>query len=102
MSGVISPTNLSMFTSPVTTPRSTPRTTPIPRWSGPFMTLDENINIDYNMMAGLIPGTNPDSDPPHIIGADERFFSVVHTSEAIDASSQTGSAPSTPNKSPPS
>jgi len=70
MSGVISPTNLTMFTSPVTTPRTTPRTTPIPRWntSATFIPLDENL--DYGMMAGLMPSTNPDVDPPHIIGAE--------------------------------
>lgn len=68
MSGMISPTNLSMFTSPATTPRSTPRTTPVPRWNGPFITLDENL--DYNMMAGLMPNTNTDPDGPHIIEAE--------------------------------
>ncbi|CAG2169030.1 unnamed protein product, partial [Oppiella nova] len=80
MSGVISPTNLTMFTSPVTTPRSTPRTTPIPRWNTgatSFMPLDENL--DYGMMAGLMPTGANDVDPPHIIGAEDRFFSVVHS-----------------------
>ncbi|CAG2112541.1 unnamed protein product, partial [Medioppia subpectinata] len=80
MSGVISPTNLTMFTSPVTTPRSTPRTTPIPRWNtgaSSFMPLDENL--DYGMMAGLMPSGATDVDPPHIIGAEDRFFSVVHS-----------------------
>ncbi|KFM72499.1 hypothetical protein X975_21274, partial [Stegodyphus mimosarum] len=57
-----------MFTSPQTTPRSTPRTTPVPRWNAPFITLDENL--DYNMMAGLMPGTNSDTDPPHIMEAE--------------------------------
>lgn len=79
MTGVISPTSLSLFSgqsshgaaSPVTTPRTTPRTTPIPRWgsSSGFIALDENL--DYNVMAGLMgPSTNPDIDPPHIIGAE--------------------------------
>ncbi len=63
LSGVISPTSLSMFTSPVTTPRTTPRTTPIPRWSGQFV-LDDNM--DYNVIANLMHTS--DSDPPHIIG----------------------------------
>lgn len=67
LSGVISPTSLSMFTSPVTTPRTTPRTTPIPRWSGQFV-LDDNM--DYNVMANLMHTS--DSDPPHIIG--EQWF----------------------------
>lgn len=106
MSGMISPTNLSMFTSPATTPRSTPRTTPVPRWNGPFITLDENL--DYNMMAGLMPSTNADPDGPHIIEAEgeieERYFTVVHNSDGVDASSQTAgsSASVTPTKSQPS
>lgn len=100
MSGVISPTNLSMFTSPVTTPRNTPRNTPVPRWNPPFISLDENM--DYNMMAGLMSSTNPDTDPPHIIGAEERFFSVVHNSETVDTNNQAGSAPPTPTKTQPS
>lgn len=96
LSGVISPTSLSMFTSPATTPRTTPRTTPIPRWSGPFVSLDDNI--DYSVITGLIPSTNSDSDPPL-----ERFFPVVHASEVVDASSQTGAStpPPQPVKSEP-
>lgn len=80
MSGVISPTNLTMFTSPVTTPRTTPRTTPIPRWntSATFIPLDENL--DYGMMAGLMSSNNSDVDSPHIIEPEDRFFSVVHNS----------------------
>ncbi|KFM58072.1 hypothetical protein X975_17773, partial [Stegodyphus mimosarum] len=97
LSGVISPTSLSMFTSPVGTPRTTPRTTPIPRWSGQFVSLDDNI--DYNVMAGLMHCNTSDSDPPHII---ERFFPVVQSNEAVDASSQTGTASPTPMKSEPS
>ncbi|XP_042899004.1 nuclear factor 1 X-type isoform X5 [Parasteatoda tepidariorum] len=105
MSGMISPTNISMFTSPATTPRSTPRTTPVPRWNAPFITLDENL--DYNMMAGLMPGTNSDSDAPHIIEAEgeieERYFTVVHSNDGVDASSQTpGSSASVTPKSQPS
>ncbi|GFT11769.1 hypothetical protein NPIL_316141 [Nephila pilipes] len=107
MSGMISPTNLSMFTSPSNTPRTTPRTTPVPRWNAaPFITLDENL--DYNMMAGLMPTNHTDSDPPHIIEAEgeieERYFTVVHSNDGVDASSQTagGSTPVTPTKSQPS
>ncbi|XP_076355757.1 nuclear factor 1 X-type-like isoform X5 [Tachypleus tridentatus] len=100
VSGVISPTNFIMFTSPVTTPRSTPRTTPVPRWNNSFIALDDNM--DYNMITGLMPGTNPEADPPHIIGAEERFFPEVHSSDAVDASSQTASASSTPTKNQPS
>ncbi|XP_029826772.1 nuclear factor 1 B-type isoform X2 [Ixodes scapularis] len=82
--GVMSPTGL--LASPVTTPRTTPRTTPVPRWNPPFIALDENM--DYNMMAGLLPGgATPDpSDSPHIITGpgDERFFSVVTPGDESD------------------
>ncbi|XP_064476827.1 nuclear factor 1 X-type-like isoform X4 [Ornithodoros turicata] len=97
VSGVMSPTQL--LASPVTTPRTTPRTTPVPRWNPPppFISLDENM--DYNMMAGLMPATtagsadtNASSDSPHLVPGPqdaERFFSVVHPGsggEAGDAS----------------
>ncbi|XP_022240459.1 nuclear factor 1 C-type-like isoform X2 [Limulus polyphemus] len=100
VSEVISPTNFIMFTSPVTTPRSTPRTTPVPRWNNSFIALDDNM--DYSMITGLMPGNNPDTDPPHIIGAEERFFSDVHSNDGVDANNQMPSAPATPTKSQPS
>ncbi|XP_076371233.1 nuclear factor 1 C-type-like isoform X3 [Tachypleus tridentatus] len=100
VSGVISPTNFIMFTSPMTTPRNTPRTTPIPRWNNPFIALDDNM--DYSMITGLMHGTNPETDPPHIIGAEERFFPEVHSSEGVDASSQTTDVSASPTKSQPS
>ncbi|KAJ9581190.1 hypothetical protein L9F63_023629, partial [Diploptera punctata] len=59
VSGVISPTNLSLFTSPVTTPRTTPRSTPIPRWNAPFISLDEEYNMITPLMSGN--GNNPES-----------------------------------------
>ena len=46
----ISPTSLSLLTSPVATPRSTPRSTPIPRWNPPLVSLDESS--DYSLMSG--------------------------------------------------
>ena len=58
VSGVISPTNLSLFTSPVTTPRTTPRSTPIPRWNAPFISLDE----DYNMITPLMSGNGNNTE----------------------------------------
>ena len=51
LSGVISPTTLSLLTSPVATPRTTPRSTPIPRWTNPFISLDENM--DYGMLSNF-------------------------------------------------
>lgn len=58
MSGVISPTNLSLFPSSGGNSSSRnqgSRSTPLPRWnSGPFINLDENI--DYTMVSPLMPG----------------------------------------------
>ncbi|XP_030851914.1 nuclear factor 1 A-type-like isoform X2 [Strongylocentrotus purpuratus] len=45
----ISPTSLSLLTSPVATPRSTPRSTPIPRWNAPLVSIDESS--DYSLMS---------------------------------------------------
>lgn len=59
VSGVISPTNLSLFTSPVTTPRTTPRSTPVPRWNVPFISLDEDYNMITPLMSGN--GNNPEA-----------------------------------------
>lgn len=56
MSGVISPTNLSLFSSPVavTRPVATQRSNVPPRWNtAPFINLED----DYNMIAPIIAGT---------------------------------------------
>lgn len=60
MTGVISPTNLSLFTGPpVSRAQTAPRSTPIPRWNaGPFISLEE----DYNILP-LMQGSNPDQAP---------------------------------------
>lgn len=47
MTGVISPTNLSMYSSTVPCSRSNPRSS-IPRWNTPLFTLDQE---DFNMIA---------------------------------------------------
>ncbi|KAK7582150.1 hypothetical protein V9T40_013595 [Parthenolecanium corni] len=91
MSGVISPTNLSLFSSPVTvnSPRSTRHSsgTIQPRWnaqnassaSQPFITLEE----DY-MMTPLIAGTTAEANGASLMD-DERYFStVVHAPEGMD------------------
>ncbi|KAK4319230.1 hypothetical protein Pmani_009814 [Petrolisthes manimaculis] len=82
MSGVISPTSMSLFTSPGSTPRTTPRSTPpaVPRWNTPFINLDENM--DYTTMSTLMPSLPPDAASAHLI-EDERYFTtVVHTGDA--------------------
>lgn len=81
ISGVISPTTLSLIASPVATPRSTPRSTPIPRWTTPFIPLDEGMGMDYNMLASFMHGVN--SDEPLL--TEDRFF--AHNNEAIESSS---------------
>lgn len=82
MSGVISPTSMSLFTSPGSTPRTTPRSTPpaVPRWNTPFISLDENM--DYTTMSTLMPTLPADAASAQLI-EDERYFTtVVHTGEA--------------------
>ncbi|XP_014680879.1 PREDICTED: nuclear factor 1 X-type-like [Priapulus caudatus] len=69
MSGVISPTSISLFTSPVTTPRTTPRSTPVPRWNQPFITLED---ADY-VIQGLLPNVNPDDA---LLNEEERFMMI--------------------------
>ena len=41
------------------TPRTTPRSTPIPRWTTPFIPLDE---LDYNNMIAQITSNNSDDN----------------------------------------
>lgn len=53
MSGVISPTNLSLYSTPVTTPRTTPRS----RWNAPYL-LDE----DFSMINHPVSGNNPEAN----------------------------------------
>lgn len=60
MSGVISPTNLSMYSSAVNTPRTTPRSSAVSRWTAPFITLDQE---DFSMMSHQVAagGTEPNA-----------------------------------------
>ncbi|XP_071544166.1 nuclear factor 1 X-type isoform X8 [Panulirus ornatus] len=89
MSGVISPTSMSLFTSPGTTPRTTPRSTPpVPRWNTPFINLDENM--DYTTMSTLMPTLPADATSAQLI-EDERYFTtVVHSGDATAAAASTG------------
>ncbi|KAI0210937.1 hypothetical protein LSAT2_004278 [Lamellibrachia satsuma] len=92
ISGVISPTTFSLMASPVVTPRTTPRTTPIPRWSTPFIPLDESP--DYSMMVSLVSGTNSDESLQ-----DERFLHLMPShNEPMDASNAGGQSGASANK----
>lgn len=64
MSGVISPTNLSLYSSPVTTPRTTPRA----RWNAPFL-----MEEDFNMITHPVSNNNPETNS--VILMDEGEFS---------------------------
>nr|XP_018914767.1 PREDICTED: nuclear factor 1 X-type isoform X3 [Bemisia tabaci] len=111
MSGVISPTNLSLFSTPitVTSPRSNPRHPPpsLPRWnpsapsgSAPFISLDE----DY-MMTPLISATSADNSSTGLMDDERYFTTVVHTSDGMDTSHSLGgpaSNGSSGNHTPPS
>ncbi|XP_065569286.1 nuclear factor 1 X-type-like isoform X5 [Artemia franciscana] len=102
MSGVVSPTNLSIFPS---SSRSTAtRSTPTSRsWqTGNFITLEENM--DYSIMSPLISGGNNEHHPGQIID-DERYFNpVVHAEATLDAnahlsdSTSSGGSSHSPNK----
>ncbi|RUS89856.1 hypothetical protein EGW08_002386 [Elysia chlorotica] len=81
ISGVISPTTLSLISSPMVTPRTTPRSTPIPRW-GPSLMGGMEENMDYAMLANIMPTVNTDEA---LLGED-RYFSTVHSSESLDSS----------------
>ncbi|CAG5135889.1 unnamed protein product, partial [Candidula unifasciata] len=78
VSGVISPTTLSLITSPVATPRTTPRSTPVPRWASNFISVDENM--EYSMLANIMPTVNTDE------AVLDRYFSG-HSNESLDSNS---------------
>jgi len=81
-SGVISPTTLSLISSPGATPRTTPRSTPIPRWTTPFgIPLDDNM--DYNNMLATMMHVNPDE----ALMNEERLFPGMPQSDGMDQSS---------------
>uniref|UniRef100_A0A1A9VWP5 CTF/NF-I domain-containing protein n=1 Tax=Glossina austeni TaxID=7395 RepID=A0A1A9VWP5_GLOAU len=62
MSGVISPTNLSLYSSASAagvSPAVTHRTTPRTRWNPPFLSMED----DFNMMSHTLSSTNPEATP---------------------------------------
>ncbi|XP_037038483.1 nuclear factor 1 X-type isoform X3 [Bradysia coprophila] len=65
MSGVISPTNLSLYSSPVTTSRTTPRS----RWNPPFI-LEDDFN---NMITHPVSNNYPDTSSV-ILMEEDRYF----------------------------
>ncbi|KAL3868266.1 hypothetical protein ACJMK2_041095 [Sinanodonta woodiana] len=80
ISGVISPTTLSLIASPVATPRTTPRSTPIPRWTTPFgIPLDDGM--DYNMLANVM---HVGQDEP--LMNEERFLPVIQNNDGMETS----------------
>ncbi|KAK7099735.1 nuclear factor 1 C-type-like isoform X3 [Littorina saxatilis] len=95
ISGVISPTTLSLIASPMATPRTTPRSTPIPRWTTPFIPLDENV--DYSMLANIMPTVNPDDS----LLSEERYFSTVQSAEGMDSNGSGGGHSNSSQTAPP-
>ncbi|KAL8577785.1 hypothetical protein ACOMHN_001654 [Nucella lapillus] len=103
ISGVISPTTLSLITSP----RTTPRTTPIPKWATQFIPLDENVeystlanivptvsadesllsdkNVEYSTLANIVPTVSADESL-----LSERYLSAVQSAEGMDSNSSGG------------
>ncbi|KAF2903492.1 hypothetical protein ILUMI_02682 [Ignelater luminosus] len=77
MSGVISPTNLSMYSPSVNTARGTPRSSGIPRWSTPLFTLDQE---DFSMITHPVSGSNPETNT--VILMDEGGTSVSASEHA--------------------
>lgn len=66
--GVISPTNLSMYSSNVGTSRNTSRSSAIPRWSTPLFTLDQE---DFSMMTHPVAVSGASAEGGTVILMDE-------------------------------
>ncbi|XP_050519138.1 nuclear factor 1 X-type isoform X3 [Diabrotica virgifera virgifera] len=69
MSGVISPTNLSMYSPTVSTARGTPRSSNITRWNNPLFTLDQE---DFSIISHT-----SSAEPGAIILMDEASASTA-------------------------
>ncbi|XP_055704741.1 nuclear factor 1 X-type isoform X2 [Phlebotomus papatasi] len=78
MSGVISPTNLSLYSSPVTTPRTTSRS----RWNAPFL-----LEEDFGMITHPVSNNTPEANTV-ILMEEDRFFQQSTT--AVDVIDNTG------------
>ncbi|XP_073831926.1 nuclear factor I isoform X2 [Musca autumnalis] len=74
MSGVISPTNLSLYSS--TTGVSSHRTTPRSRWNSSFLSMED----DFNMMSHTLTSTNPEATPVILMEDSGRYSDEYVTS----------------------
>ncbi|XP_037925626.1 nuclear factor 1 X-type isoform X2 [Hermetia illucens] len=72
MSGVISPTNLSLYSSPVTTPRTTPRA----RWNAPFL-----MEEDFNMITHPVSNNNPETNSVILMDEAEHSSTARYSEE---------------------
>ncbi|TMW53013.1 hypothetical protein DOY81_001876 [Sarcophaga bullata] len=74
MSGVISPTNLSLYSSSsgVTSHRTTPRS----RWNPSFLSMED----DFNMMGHTLTSTNPEATPVILMEDSGRYSDEYVTS----------------------
>ena len=61
ISGILSPTTYSWMASPGGTPRTTPRSTPTPRWTSPYVSLDEYMD-NTNMTGQIYQSGNSDEN----------------------------------------
>ncbi|XP_055385484.1 nuclear factor 1 A-type isoform X2 [Condylostylus longicornis] len=75
MSGVLSPTNLSLYSSPVTTPRTTPRT----RWNPQFL-----MEEDFGMITHPVSSNNPEVNS--VILMEEDHSSTIRYTEEYSSS----------------
>ncbi|XP_018320655.1 nuclear factor 1 A-type isoform X3 [Agrilus planipennis] len=86
MSGVISPTNLSMYSPNVSTSRGTPRSSAIPRWSTPMFTLDQE---DFGMISHpVVSGSNTEQNTVILMDEATAAAAAVAASGPTDHASQ--------------
>ncbi|KAM7349068.1 nuclear factor I isoform 3-T3 [Cochliomyia hominivorax] len=74
MSGVISPTNLSLYSS--SSGVSSHRTTPRSRWNPSFLSMED----DFNMMGHTLTSTNPEATPVILMEDSGRYSDEYVTS----------------------
>lgn len=82
MSGVISPTNLSMYSPGVSTSRGTPRSSTIPRWSGPLFALDQE---DFSMITHPVSTTSSEANAIILMDDGAAATAPDHTSQCCNS-----------------